>query len=60
MRNHRGVVLARIKKLLGAGAAKPVDETAAAKAPLAHDEVTYRAQSSPATKAPLAEEEGEK
>ena len=59
MRNHRRVVLARIKKRLGLGAARPVAETAAAKAPLAHDEVTYRAQSSPAAKTPLAEEEGE-
>ena len=52
--------MARIKKFLGVGAAKPVDETAAATAPLAHDEVTYRAETSPAAEVPLAEEEGEK
>ena len=57
MRNHRWVVFARIKKRFGVGAAQAVDETAAAKTPLAHDEVTYRAESAPAAKAPLAHDE---
>lgn len=48
--------MARIKKRLGIGVAKPV-ETAAANVPLSHDEVTYRAGASPSAQAPLAHDE---